>query len=159
MLRRCISLLVIIGLFANQLASVPHAHAGISAEEQQKHDATPHFHWTWRSHHHDEGGHSRDGHSHHHDRPSEPAKEPTLPDGQNGVGHDATAVYCPGSVAAAPVVQQQVLYLSLLSAVGTLSLCPPPAELGRGAGFGQGRPPDKVLDGSNIYLKLRNLRI
>jgi hypothetical protein len=150
---------VIVGLFASQLASVPHAHAGISAEEQQKHDATPHFHCTWLSHAHHEHGHSHDGHSHHHDRPAEPAERTTLPDGLNGVGHDATAVYCPGRVLAASVVQQDSL-LSLLSDLGTLALSQPPAELRPCGGmFGRRRPPDEAVDGSNIYLKLRNLRI
>src|SRR5688572_8979386 len=72
MLRPWISSLVIMGFVASQLAAAPHAHRGISQEEQQQHDATPHFHYSWVCHDHSEHGHSHGGDSHQHDRPSEP---------------------------------------------------------------------------------------
>ena len=150
------------GLFASQLASIPHAHAGNSTEEQQKHDATPHFHCRSLGQDHHESDHSQGRHSHQDDGHSEPAKNShhqPLSDGLRDAGHDATAVYCPGNATSASVGQQHGSYLWLLSGLGILAICQSlQPELSCGP-FGWGRPPDKVLDDSNIYLTLRHLRI
>jgi hypothetical protein len=163
MIRRCITLLVIVGLCVSQLAAVPHAHAGNSENEQQKHNANPHFHWSWWSHEHHGHDHLHGGHHHKHDGPSEPGKKspsPALPERPNNPGHDATAIYCPGNATAVSVEPQHVATLSLLLGLASFALCQPDpvVELHDG-GLDRGRPPDKVLDDSNIYLTLRNLRI
>jgi hypothetical protein len=74
--RRCISLLVLAGFFANQLAVVlhaPHDHGAMTAEAQREHDATPHFHWRGngeRYHHHH-------AHRHVHRHPDRDVKRPS----------------------------------------------------------------------------------
>lgn len=168
MFRRCISLLVIVGLFASQLAAIPHAHAGNSAEEQQKHDATPHFHSKWFGGGHDHG-HPHGGRSHSHvgERKEKPAsesagdsKDQPLSDGLNGNDHDANAVYVPlhagapstnsqneSKAAASQIAATAVLTEVLRDAWPTVSSTPPL------------HPPGAVQDGSDIYLTLRNLRI
>ena len=65
MFRRFISTLVLIGFVAGQIAAVPHAHAGYSPEEQQRHDAKPHVHVEKSAHSHGHQ-HSHDEHSHSH---------------------------------------------------------------------------------------------
>lgn len=168
MFRRCISLLVIMGLFASQLAAIPHAHAGNSAEEQQKHDATPHFHSEWFRSGHDHG-HSHDGHSHSHDgqhaekntpQPAGDSEDQPLSDGLNGTDHDANAVFVPLHAGAPSTTSQNVSKAAASQIAATAVL----TEV-----FGDAwpsvsstpplHPPDAVQDGSDIYLTLRNLRI
>ena len=153
MFRRCISFLVIAGLFVSQLAAVPHAHAGISAKDQQRHDATPHFHCHWHCH----GEHAH-GHSH------APGEQSQSTDGEsqvNGVGgqhHNATAIFAPLQVsdAASTSHKGSVTSTSELAPLPTvdaadcwLSVCSTP----------RWHPPDKTQDASDTYLTLRNLRI
>jgi hypothetical protein len=167
MLRHFISLLAILGLFASQLAALPHAHAGMSPDEQQKHDATPHFHCRWlehdhhghrHGHDHHRHGHSHGDHSHHPEQPSPSPNPSTLPEGRNE--HDATAVYCPGSATAASVAPQSVSLRSLFRHLVDFPSYQFFTRLEPGdERFARGRPPDKILDGSNLYLTLRNLRI
>jgi len=60
MFRRCISILLLLGFVASQLAAVPHAHAGRS---DAGHDAHPHVHLAWFCHdHHGEREHDHDSH-------------------------------------------------------------------------------------------------
>lgn len=165
MFRRFISFLVIAGLLASQLAVLPHAHAGMSAEERQQHDATPHFHCQGLSHDHGHD-HSHGGHSHKHGDPSresapnQPANDSTgsfPPFGLVGLDHDATAVFVPvqasvpktandGGSAATAVLIPIVIYDFTDVRLG-LRRAP------------LWHPPDAVLDGSDTYLTLRNLRI
>jgi hypothetical protein len=157
--RRCISLCVIIGVFASQLAMVPHAHAGMSPVERQQHGGTPHFHGGWQGHGHHVHGHSHNGRSHHHDCPTESESAPA-PDIRTSLGHDATAVFFPANVTLASAGPGQSAQLELATGPGELAVCQPIVELERtGGGFERGRPPDRVLDDSGRYLVLRNLRI
>jgi hypothetical protein len=175
-MRRCIVISVILGHFASQLAAVPHAHAGLSADERERHDAVPHFHCDWlgggqhESDHggHDHGQHDHGGHDHshrghkHHDEPAGVPQESTeqIPaDGLGSCDHDATAICCPVHATRITVSQPQgdeALELAPLAAPigGVLADC-----YLNGWTPDLGRPPDETLDGSNLYLTLRNLRI
>lgn len=162
MFRRCISILVIIGLCASQLAVVPHAHAGITAEQQQKHDATPHFHCNWFGHDHHGHDHSHGDRGHKHEHPSKPAKGSTdkpLPDGVASVDHDANAVYVPTPANAVAAGKQQDLPTSSLiwAALCVCQGANPTTDSDEVSP--NWRPPDAVMDGSGTYLTLRNLRI
>ncbi|WP_425619023.1 hypothetical protein NA78x_002752 [Anatilimnocola sp. NA78] len=155
-------------MFASQLAAVPHAHGATSLEEQQNHDATPHFHWFGHCQHCHSDSHSHShahgehGH-HHHESPSEHEdsdRQTPCPAGK-AVDHDADAIYLVGggthstlgSISQVP--STQVLLFALQTPVAT-SICGIEAKEVRGLPW---RPPDQVLDGSEIYLTLRTLRI
>jgi hypothetical protein len=162
MFRRCISLLVIVGLFASQLAAVPHAHVGISLEELQKHDATPHFHCSWLCHDDHGHDHSHGGHSHQHESPLKPVKQSAdepLPDGVAVLNHNANAVYAPTHASAVAAGKQQDIPTSslVLAAVCASQAYIPAIDWDKVSRHGH--PPDAVLDGSDTYLTLRNLRI
>lgn len=60
MVRRSISLLLLLGVVANQLASIPHGHDTHGANE---HDARPHVHlaWFWHGHDHADHRHEHSG--------------------------------------------------------------------------------------------------
>jgi hypothetical protein len=161
---RCwISIIAILGQFAIQLASVPHCHAGMSLAEQQKHDAVPHFHCQRLAHSHGHRhGQSHDDCRHRHQPSADRANHATLRDGGNTDGHDADAIYCPGSSMAVSDGQHHVTNLSLLTGAGTLAPCQLLAKSdSSGDGFGRGQPSDReqVFDGSDIYLTTRNLRL
>ncbi len=161
MFRRCVSLLIIVGMFASQLAAVPHAHAEFSQEEQRKHDATPHFHLfghcqQCRSHSHADGSHHR------HDRLSEQdeSDRQNSPPVGKSPGHDADAVFVGiGTdctlVSITQVSSTQVLLIALQTPVAT-SICGIEAKEVQGLPW---RPPEQVLDDSETYLTLRTLRI
>jgi hypothetical protein len=163
MFRRCISLIVIVGLFASQLAAVPHAHAGLSGQEQQEHDSTPHFHCSWRCHSQQGHKHSHGDHCHEQGGTEKPTKQPTekpLPDSIADLGHDTNAVYAPALplvVTAEKHHQPSTSTLILAANVAIQSVVPVTNTAdGRRAYW---HPPDAVVDGSGIYLALRNLRI
>lgn len=160
MVRRCISLLVVAGILAGQLATIPHAHARLSAAEQKRHDATPHFH-SHRARH----AHHGHGHQHRH-APKVPRRElqqrPLQVAGDStdspveADGHESSAFFVPVS---APSTAQKGLgafanpkasstpATGILLVASQLKLASPPWH-----------PPDEVLDGSNLYLTLRTLR-
>lgn len=170
MFRRCISFLVMVGFFASQLASVPHAHAGSSAEERQKHDATPHFHVEWfcgDDAHGESCDHGEHSHSHDGQHPDKPVQSPFSDsedqphsDGLNCIAHDTNAIFAPSQVVAISIpahndtkaVAEQFAAVNLLTEIRSdiwPSLpCKQPLH-----------PPDAVQDGSDTYLTLRNLRI
>ncbi len=173
MLRRYVSLLVIMGLFASQLAAMPHAHAGATTVERQKHDSTPHFHLHWfedgHDHAHCSGGHK---HSHDslHDEPlhgDSPAQEPTgdsqaqpLSNGLSSASHDANAIFVPVCANAFSVTSQDASPTTALQFVTIATL----VNLLEDAwscmrSTRPVHPPDAAKDGSDIYLTLRNLRI
>lgn len=52
MLRRCLSLLLILGITASLRAAMLHAHAAMSAAEKAEHDQTPHLHSHSHQHRH-----------------------------------------------------------------------------------------------------------
>jgi hypothetical protein len=166
MFRGCVSLLVLVGFIASQLAVMPHAHGAASAEEQRNHDATPHFHWNSLSHSHSHSGHN---HAHPHHTSAKPRSKTSVDStsddsttrlagaDQYYAEHDADAifvnahaVYGSGSPdRAASVSQVAILALpcvgSATSPIATPTL--------------RWHPPDIVLDASDSYLTLRNLRI
>jgi len=78
MLRRCISLLLVIGFIAGQLAPVPHAHG---AGDAAVHDARPHVHLAWFCH-----DHEHEQHDHGHQTAPPRSLYP-------GCDHDSDAVY------------------------------------------------------------------
>jgi len=106
MFRRLVAITVVLGLFASNLAAVPHAHGSMTAAEQADHDSTPHFHLPFGGS--EVVGHSHGaGHAHHHHRhhhkyshrdlthaAGAKVKSP-IAFGQVMVEHDASAVYGP----------------------------------------------------------------
>jgi hypothetical protein len=169
MLRRYVSLVVIVGFLAGQLAVMPHAHGTGSASDQQKHAATPHFHGKWFGHAGHDHGHSHRGYTHsHHRQRNEGRTTPSIDDsraqllgvGLSGADHDADAVFLPAQ--AGPVLRTSHLDQAA-SAWQLAALAVLPAWLGdcqtRLGIRTPWHPPDEVLDASGSYLILRNLRI
>lgn len=162
MFRHCVSLLVIVGLLASQLAAVPHAHGATSPEEQRKHDATPHIHLFGNGSHSHSHSHAKDDHHHHHESvPSDDgsANQPLAPGG-DAPEHDSDAFYFVASPSVFAGSTTQVHTISEL----LVALQAPAAGWagGRQAEFARGlpwHPPDTVLDDSEAYLTLRTLRI
>ena len=64
MINRCIPVAVLLGFIATRLALIPHAHAGLSAEECVKHDAAPHIHCQGKAAH--KHSHEKDEFEGHH---------------------------------------------------------------------------------------------
>lgn len=185
MFRRCVALLVTAGFLAGQTAAIPHAHG--SASQDPDHGARAHCHlewfghWEWFGHgEHEQGhGHShhsqdshRSQHSHHshghpghsHHSPSEPKSQPpectAVHTDPIHTDHDADAVYLPDCVGA----RATTLSASAATAPCPWVLAPPFALFDVAANAarrvaGYCHPPDEVLDASDSYLILRNLRI
>jgi hypothetical protein len=82
-----------------------------------------------------------------------------LPDGVAVLDHDANAIYMPTQASAVETGKRHDLSASsiVLAAVCTSQGFIPAVEPG-GASL-HWHPPDAVLDGSDIYLTLRHLRI
>jgi hypothetical protein len=169
MFRRCVSLLVIAGFLASQLAVIPHTHGAASAEEQREHDATPHCHIGHAHHGH---SHAHCGHTHAHSHPGKPTEESVTgsPDesanqplgaGRCGAEHDASAIFVSGQACtASPASPRDQGPLTWQTA----PLAALPGWLGQLAGgvpssAPRWHPPDEVSDASDIYLTLRTLRI
>lgn len=156
MLRRCISIFALAGFIAGQLAVVPHAHSGYSAEEQQQHDARPHVHVGGHSHGH---RHSHAGHSHSH---SDEQKAPADRDHSTGPGlsllveHEADAVYLPTGVAMLTATKQQPMGSSASEAAAAVG--PACLQMHRQASAPI-RPPDTPSLHAKLFLTLRHLRI
>ena len=163
MFRRCLFLLVIWGLVASNLASIPHAHARMSTEEQHQHDTTPHVHPSWLGHHHGGRAHSHSDHRHQHAAPEQPTQQPPstpLPCGVHDAdGHHAMAVFFlpvalsyTGEPAESlfPVSNAPAEQVACVPAFALIEV----RDLTR-----QGDPPDYGASSANLYLKLRNLRI
>jgi hypothetical protein len=159
MIRRCLLLLVIAGMLASQLAALPHAHAGLSANEQKEHDATPHVHCTSGHRHH----HSHVNHLHQRSAPPKTAEDShqNLPqDGVQQETHDATAIYCPQFIATKYSSQERASSLAncfsqLCVEIRHLAAVPQVVVLCAD----WRHPPDAVQDDSHLYLTLRTLRI
>jgi len=148
MFRSLVTIAVLLGFVAGQLAAVPHAHAFASLAEQRQHEARSHVHLGHRHTH---------GHGHHHDGHDD---APVVPD--RGNSHDTDAIYLPpshlpatGSVAVGKAGQdhrfQSGHWVSTLISrafqdkpiVGTVPW----------------HPPDTGASSCALYLKLRTLRI
>lgn len=169
MFRRCLFLLVIWGLVASNLASIPHAHARMSTEEQHQHDTTPHFHPSWLGHHHGGKDHSHGDHRHQHAapaRPTQPAQPTQQPQSEllsvgidDGDGHHAMAIFLL-PVALICTGERAVSLFPVLNAPAELVACIPIFALIEVRDpIRQGDPPDHGGWSGYLYLKLRNLRI
>ncbi len=158
LIRRAISLLLIFALLASQMASLmPHSHAGMSPEERASHDAVPHIHigrhahtQLRHSHGHQDRFH-RHRHccsTHHHD--SNPQHD-----------HDDNAIFIDCEFAVVGINQQQksrcVTTEFQLQRICCRDWQLAPQRLANGLVFE--RPPDKVIDGSQIYLTTLKLRL
>jgi hypothetical protein len=165
MLRHCVSLLTTFGFLALQLASMPHVHGPILSESQRDHDEYHHFHFAWLGHYGEDHEHSDHKHSHHEDESDEsdsPSQKPVDESSDQfpfGEDHDHDAVYITASVAALSIFESvrwevkaeytQIAFVPISINVYGTELPPSP----------RWHPPDKVLDSSDCYLTLRNLRI
>lgn len=164
MFRRCISLLIIAGVLAGQLAEIPHAHGGMSAEEQRVHDLSPHIHC--HSHqHHSQSDHSQSDHS---------QAESTPPPESEGDGNGGVNAGFDWHHHAADSVEIDLPYQSLTgSAVSSAShvkmlrqldcltwaagnSCPPILQILSSRLF---TPPASCANGSDLYLTTCKLRI
>jgi hypothetical protein len=156
MFRRCISLVVVAGILASHLATIPHAHAGMSAVEQKRHDATPHFHSHGPGHSHHGHRHSRKpSYSHSRHASAHVASNSSLSPFAGG-SHDNSAVFVPVS---APSADQKGMSTAAIVGAGSI---PAPGKLlatfQAKLASAPWHPPDEVLDSSKIYLTLRTLR-
>ena len=147
MFQRVVSILVLIGFIAGQLAAVPHAHCGYSPAEQREHDARPHVHVGSHSHDH--------SHSHSHASGSKSPDSPDYPPAREEVEHDADAVSLPSGVFTACSREDQRTLTSSypIIAADVAAQLPLPAALA------PADPPDVRSPGAKVFLKLRNLRI
>jgi hypothetical protein len=155
MFRRVVSLLVLFGFIAGQLAAVPHAHGGLSPAEQREHDARPHVHVGSHSHNH---GHSHGEHSHSHTSTSKSpnAAEQSPARGMDPrVEHEADAVYLPCGVSRPGATEDQRTLTGAIPMIATnvaLQLTLPAASA-------PVHHPHVQSPGTKVFLKLRNLRI
>jgi hypothetical protein len=165
MLNRCVSLLLIVGIIANPLASMPHAHAGMSPQGRQQHDAIPHIHFHGAVHdhheHHHDDEHSHHGHPHKHaSDPVESSDDQPQHAGLSDAGHHPLAFHLPASAMAAPSGKPIGPPPSLLVKIAFIPNWQPIAEV-ECAGIRPAReqPSERIPDGSSLYLTLRNLRL
>lgn len=159
MFRRMVAILVALGLLASHLAAIPHAHGGMSAAEQKRHDATPHFHSHGPGHAH----HGR-RHDHRHSPKSHKTHLPQLPAEVAGEGalspvtvesHDSSTVFVPVSATSSA---QKVASVTADTGTWTSAPCELLAASQVKWASAPWHPPDEVLDGSKLYLTLRTLR-
>jgi hypothetical protein len=160
MFRRFISMLVLAGYFAGQLAMVPHAHAASDAD----HENQPHFHgrWLtdWLNHggranadhsHHAHGGHD---HSHGHSLPADSGSLPHSPPPE----HSDDCILLPDFSNTA-ILQKDAKHSA---AIGDVAL-PVECDLGpvKAARFSSVHHPqfNEWASGRHLYLTLRALRI
>jgi hypothetical protein len=161
MFRRCVSFLVIVGLLASQLAAIPHAHGAMSAEEQQKHDTTPHVHFFAHGKHCHSHSHAH-GHCHCHQsdkaQPASKSPNPRQPT-RDGFDHDQTAIYLGAA--------EQLTLASNSTSMVPVAIADLPSTVDATIYGFEGasvlslpwHPPDEVADDSQAYLTLRTLRI
>jgi hypothetical protein len=155
--RRCLSLLLILGLIASPLAAMPHAHAEMSNAEKCEHDQTPHVHTHSHGHHH------HHGHDAQNERAATPKNSSKAP--SDDASDDGALRYFHGAIcfeiqseALCKVNQVEELHAKTFSvaAINWLEANLAPMTAIRPSLW---QPPDAVLDESTIYLTLRNLRI
>jgi hypothetical protein len=148
MFRSLVSIAVLVGFIAGQLAAMPHAHAFATVAEQHRHDSRPHVHL----------GHSH-GHGHRHQCDSHD-NEPVVPDG--GSTHDADATYLPPThlPATIPVSVEkagQDHRAQIGHWVSTFFSCA--LQIKPSIGHACWHPPDADAPSCALFLKLRTLRI
>lgn len=158
MFRRLMSLFVLAGFLTGQYAGVAHSHAGLSGDEQQRHDSQPHVHldhWLIGEH---ESDHGHD-HGHRHDTPhsgqslthAHSGEQFTLP------AHEEDAIYVvPSGVAATENNRSSLILCGIQSLVPVWFL---PSDDALKGFLATWRPTEAATDESGIYLTLRTLRI
>lgn len=164
MFRRSVSFLVIAGLLASQLVSTAHAHGAATLEQQREHNATPHFH----CHLHDHGNHSHgefhvEG-RHQHAVPSQVQQKSASVDTNgllrsDGDDHDGDAIYVPHADALKPSTatgQAPCPFAAQSVTPSAFCACAPWSGPHLSPYL---HPPDEVLDASETFLTLRNLRL
>ena len=157
MLHRGVGLVVLVGFVASQLATVEHAHAWTSLEDQQKHDAKPHVHWQ-------PCGHSHGDHSHASCDDQSPANplqdsEGSVPTPEPGEpAHDDSAIFIAACLGL-PMPGSSSTFLpsaNELAAVPAAVVREIESHLWLPMCW---HPPDVDWQDSHLYLSLRNLRI
>ena len=169
MYRCCVTFLAIVGFLTNHLVvMVPHAHAGMTAEEQKEHDATPHFHCGHACHSNKSHSHSNGkvDHSQTENRDKGSDKHEITGDLDDhllisiDLEHDADAIFLPVTAGVPSRINHQEVTLSLWQLVPLLSFSTSCDELrSNSAASSFWQVPAKVSDASDTYLTLRNLRI
>lgn len=146
---RLLSLLLIAGVFATQLARIPHAHEGMSCAENNAHNQTPHMHLAVHSHSHD---HSH----HHHDNSDESNRDAQFR--SISESHDATAIALSADVGTVnSSCSSDDLAKSILDGLFFVAVTDPKPLLTTRR---LQRPLDAdAYDFSDIYLTFRQLRI
>ncbi len=145
MVRQALSILIAIALVANQLATFPHAHAGVAPAEQNKHGRSLHFHVGsgWHSHQH---------------TPQRPRRCSAAAVSGPGWSHDADAVYlptgCQASVKPSAGSDSGAAAMELSQPTSSVSAV---RELRKA--WGTFHPPNVMPGAGSIYLTVRTLRI
>ncbi len=163
MFRRWLTIVLVVGYIACQMAVVPHAHAHQGAD----HDLRAHVHWDWFSGQHERreaattdshahAGHEHHGHHHGHSYKQPPvAPTSTVPDGTD---HDATCVYVPNcehvSSTASPILSDLNELATVIDAADFFASVAPPLLPSFHA-----PPEDLLVGGCALILRLRTLRI
>jgi hypothetical protein len=163
--RRFVTLLLIVTYVAGQLATMPHAHAVSIAG----HGARPHVHTNslarllpgngHSQHNHDHGGsHEHSHYQVHEHRCSHEAPNDT-PAPRDDRGHDADCVYLSDSL----IAQASVSWDNCTQVAGDADLLDAlfddGPDLAAFRSFQTHGPPDVVVSGRQLLLKLRTLRI
>lgn len=162
MFQRCVAIAVLLGMFAAQLARVPHAHAETSPGQQREHDSHPHIHVGSHGHAHDHHEHAPHPDSHHHgvNRESVPpsgGESPSVQVAGSGPNHDNDAVYLPASPTVSSWgerVTGPAIELIRVDCAGDECLEPEVPHLRAFL-----HPPDDDSGCGRLFLKLRHLRI
>lgn len=153
MVRRSISLLVLVAFAVTQWAAIPHAHEGL---EGDKHGTIPHVHLAClcgHDHHQHDHGHTHCGHEDHHAETVGQISLAGVP-----AGHDDDAVYLPSLTTSTVRSGDRTAWLSAAPLWVTVAPLQAPAKLTEDSFLVDSGPP---LRGGTcaLYLSLRTLRI
>jgi uncharacterized protein involved in copper resistance len=156
-IRRLITVAMLVAYAAGQWAAMPHAHASAAGKTHSGPKSQPHVHFSLfahsdHDHAHDGDQHSHDSHSHrghHHEHSTD----------ESPSEHDSDAVYLPANLDAASVAPKYVTLADDLPLVGFVLIAsniePAPLAIGEISGeIGQ-----ECTVGCPRYLALRALRI
>ena len=121
MLRRSVSLIVMLGFVIGQIVAFPHAHA--DGRQPADHNARPHIHLAWLAH----GSHSHDGdHCHHHNADGSHSHSPTPATKTEQDDHDSDAVYLPSDIGVS-LPTKSVTSLDNFEIISTLTIAVVPS--------------------------------
>jgi hypothetical protein len=159
MLRRSLSIALILGYLASQLAAVPHAHGGSSENQSSGHNVRPHIHissFNLFDHSHDR--HSDDGHAHHHECDDSHSHSASSSSNAEHDDHDNDAVYLPNDTGFS-LPSKSVVSLDCLQSVSTLAIAAIATPAARSEPSAVAYSPGECSLGCPLYLALRALRI